>query len=177
MTCDAHALARSRAVLVEEDVDLIRDLVRSLADRTAIMVVDLGAGSGTTAAAVFAERPADVTVVTVDVDKQAIQWASRFIENIGVLDRWRGVQGDAAAMGRAWPASVPVDLVLLDASHEYEQTVAEIAAWRDVLRFGSPMWLHDYVGYEGVRQAVDEAVARGDLRVIEQRGLGIAVKT
>jgi len=59
-----------------------------------------------------------------------------------------------------------LDAVLLDAAHDYDSVVADIAAWRPLLRSGSPFIFHDYGhprnngrGY-GVRQAVDEWAAR-----------------
>lgn len=61
------------------------------------------------------------------------------------------------------------DAIFLDAAHDYDSVVADIAAWRPLLRHGHPGSLfifHDYLhprnngrGY-GVRQAVDEWAER-----------------
>ena len=64
-------------------------------------------------------------------------------------------------------------MLLIDTSHEYEQTVAELEAWLPLVRLGAPVWLHDYRGpYPGVKRAVDEAVEAGLLRPHSTRGLG-----
>lgn len=172
MTCPAHQLAETRRMLTADDVDLIRFAATMLAG--APVVVDLGAGSGTTAAAVFAERP-EACVFTFDVDPEAVGWAERFVGSLGDVF-WVGLVSDSAEAARIF-ADDTVDLLMIDSSHEYEQTVAEIAAWRPRMVRRGLVWFHDYVGeYPGVTRAVDEAVARGELEIIAQRGLGILTR-
>lgn len=169
MSCPAHQLATTRRFLDWEDVDLIRELARSLPPDP--VVADLGAGSGTTAGAVFAERP-DANVVTVDHSAEAVDWAWRFLDGCGVSsDCWRGVVADSVEA--AATVAAPLDMLLIDSSHEYDHTVAELAAWLPRVRPGGVVWCHDYRGpYPGVARAVDEAVARGEIQLIAVRGLG-----
>lgn len=171
--CAAHALAASRGFLTAEDVDLIHELVLRLPSDRKVSVADLGAGSGTTALAVLCARPERVSVVTADRDPIALYWAGQAVRNIGRGADWTGVQSDAADLGRA--GGLLVDLVLLDASHEYDATAAEIDAWLPRLRREGYFWAHDYAGdYPGVARAIDEAVAGGKLRLLKAAGLGWA---
>lgn len=172
MSCPSHALAESRRMLMREDVDLIRQLAATLDPEP--MVVDLGAGSGTTAAAVFAERPA-AFVTTFDINADNVNWARQFIETSHPeATMWIGQVMDSAAAARIF-ADASVDLLLVDSSHEYDHTVAEIDAWLPKLGPGALVWFHDYAGmYPGVTRAVDEAVAVGKFELIEARGLGWA---
>jgi predicted O-methyltransferase YrrM len=56
------------------------------------------------------------------------------------------------------PGDAPVDLLYIDSSHEREQTIAEVQAWRPVLRPGAAIVFDDYThpGFPGVREAVAE---------------------
>jgi len=77
-----------------------------------------------------------------------------------------------AAPGATGPQDLrPVDLLYIDSSHEREQTIEELTAWRPVLKPGSVVIFDDFdhPDYPGVRQAVDElglgGVRRGTVLV------------
>lgn len=182
MSCPAHALAASRRMLVREDVDLIRELVGRLPTIRKVFVVDLGAGSGTTALAVFAERAERVKVSTIDIDSEALRWAAVAVENIGRLEDWEGFQGEADKGPEAdWPR---VDLLLLDADHSYQAVKRDLVAWLPSVKRGGLVWVHDYgdpadfglrsKATPGVKRAVDEFVRKGDFKETKVRGLGWA---
>lgn len=173
MSCPAHALAESRRYLTSGDVDLIRRLCAVLDDEP--IVVDLGAGSGTTAGAVFAERPS-AFVMTVDIEQSAVDWAEAFITQAYPDTRlWCGLTCDSVWAARIFGDDT-LDLLLIDSSHEYDHTVAEIAAWLPKVKRGAAIWCHDYTDlYPGVRRAVDEAVASGVVEPVAQDGWSIAV--
>ena len=175
MSCPAHELAVSRRMLDWEDVDLIQDMARSLGLEP--MIVDLGAGSGTTAAAIYAVRPL-ARVYTIDISEENLHWAQQFLTNCNYsLDRWAGIQRDSVEAAASFE-NESLDMVLIDTTHEYEGTVAELAAWVPNLKprigpLGGLLWCHDYRGlYPGVTRAVDEAVVAGLIGRSEVRGLG-----
>ena len=63
----------------------------------------------------------------------------------------------------------PVDFIYIDAEHTYEACKADIAAWWPLIRPGGILSGHDYGGYLGVTQAVNEFAAahRLELQVPE----------
>lgn len=175
MTCMAHKIAESRGLLTAEDVDLIRELARQLP--APAEVVDLGVGGGTSALAVLVEaRPGDVFVTSYDIDEQNLHWAGVAMRNEGREDDWAGHLRPSLDGVRDF-ADGTLDLILLDTSHEYDDTVAELAAWLPKLRDGvGLMWCHDYVGdYVGCRRAIDEAVAAGAAYIVVPPGRGLGV--
>jgi predicted O-methyltransferase YrrM len=60
----------------------------------------------------------------------------------------------------------PVDMLYIDSSHERVQTIAEVQAWRPVLRSGAPIVFDDYghPDYPGVAEAVAELGLKGEQR-------------
>ncbi len=200
MTCHAHALAASRRMLVGEDVDLIRGLVALLLRGSIpLKVIDLGDGSGTTALAVFAEAPVgSVIVYTLDEDADALNWAQAAVDNVGRLDDWRrfwGPTSDPAAnrAGTGWVMGTPrpvemltggVDLLLVDAAHDYDGVRADLFGWLPLLNALGRVWVHDYGDPRkfglpsdiepGVKKAVDDVVESGQLFTHAVMGLGWA---
>lgn len=91
----------SNAVLIPrpETEDLVEIALQSMPEGG--RVVDLGSGSGAIAIAIAAVRP-DVTVVAVDVSKNALAIAKRNVERHGLVDRialrhgswWEGCAGE-----------------------------------------------------------------------------------
>lgn len=172
MSCAAHALALSRGFLVTEDVDLIQKCVALLEDVPFLFVVDLGAGSGTTALSVFAVRPlGTVNITTVEHSAASLNSTGVVVANVGRMADWNPILDDTIDAAPWYLA--PIDLLMIDTSHEYDQTVAEIEAW--LPKVTGIVWFHDYLGeYPGCRQAIDEAVARGEIEMLYQEGLGWA---
>ena len=59
-----------------------------------------------------------------------------------------------------------LDFVFIDASHDYENVMADIKAWYPKIKFGGTMSGDDYCpGWEGVMRAVDEYFGAGNIKV------------
>lgn len=180
----AYGLAASRGFLCAEDVDLIRKTIADLGPEP--RVADLGAGSGTTALAIFDERR-DARVWTVDISREAIEWAGRALQNAGYIDRWRGVVGNAR---RYWlpedAGAEPLDAVLHDAGHEYGDVLMDLREWLPHVAPGGAVWVHDYgpTGdapipanlYPGVARAIDVLVSEKLVEVVEYGGWGVRLR-
>jgi predicted O-methyltransferase YrrM len=169
----AHALAESRGFLCHEDVDLIQEAVRMLPQDRHVLVVDLGAGSGTTALSVFDERSRDIKIFTVDHDPVALASTKECMTNAGYAGNWLSVLSKTADAAGVFQ-SPDIDLLLIDAGHEYEDVAADLRAWLPLVRPGAPVWLHDTVTgeYPGAIRALDEAIADGRLLVVKSKGWG-----
>lgn len=176
----AEALAISRNFLTLEDVALLKHVAVNLPkSKVATHVIDLGAGSGTSALSILEANP-KAYVITADVAEDAIHWTEEAVKSCEYVDRWSGVVSPAVDLASSFSA---VLAVLLDASHLYEETRAELKAWVPKIVKGGWLWCHDYEGdggieYNGVRQAVDEFIAAHTDIIVEQifQGLGVAVK-
>lgn len=189
MTTPAHALARSRLMLTESDVDLIQYAVQELDDIRDLNVYDLGAGSGTSAAAVLSQRPDNLHGTTLDIDQENLDWSRKFVtgtwkssfvaQDHFPVEKTTMVSFDPPLENTQWrwilSRSVPswkvrnrsIHLLLIDTSHEYDQTLEELTWWQPRMTERHFVWLDDYTTYPGVRQAVNEWVAEGALEILE----------
>lgn len=187
MSCHAHTLAASRNMLVAEDVDLIREMVSNFKSDEALLAVDLGAGAGTTALAIFAERQVGVRVISVDHNPESLHWAGVAVSNIGRAGQWQGVLSYAAAealVAQEAVGGVRLGLLLVDDDHSRDGVLMACRHFLPLVSEAGAVWFHDYASaigripgvteeYPGVRQAVEEMVAAGILSIIEARGLGV----
>lgn len=179
---EAEALALSRNFLTVADVELLKRCARTLPRSYTVQVIDLGCGSGTTALAILEAHPR-ADVVSYDISQDNLNWTEELLKRCGYIDRWQGYRVDAVSAAQGWIGS-KVDAVMLDASHLYQETLAELKAWVPLVRRRGWVWCHDYQGdggmaegENGVRRAVDEYVSENQ-RLFTDRtvhGLGIAL--
>lgn len=176
-----YEVVRARGYLRDEDVDFIIELAASLPPEF-VRIADLGAGGGTTALAALTGRAGRTTqMITVDRDGAGVREAEIQVGVLGTEGaEWSGVVGDSAEAASQF-LDVVFDMIMLDTSHEYDQTVAEFAAWLPLLSSGGIFWCHDYLPAEGhpgygCTQAIDEAIEREGLQILGIRGLGIGLR-
>ncbi|HEY3728141.1 MAG TPA: class I SAM-dependent methyltransferase [Solirubrobacteraceae bacterium] len=130
-------------------------------------VVELGTATGWTAIS-LALASAGRQVITYDVVRRPEPL--RYLELVGATVRER-VQLVIVPGSDGPGDDRPVDMLYIDSSHELEQTIAEVVAWRRVLAPGAPIVFDDYrhPDFPGVSQAISElglgGVQRGSLFV------------
>ncbi|WP_433470645.1 class I SAM-dependent methyltransferase [Saccharomonospora azurea] len=106
------------------------------------VIVELGVRGGeSTRVLLRAAATTDATLISVDVEPAATVQHS---------DRWRFEQADSVEFGRSYPHyaranGLPerVDVLFLDTSHLYDDTVAELTVWLPLIRSGGVVLLHD----------------------------------
>lgn len=199
MTTNAHKLAASRLFLTAGDVDdLIGIAMIEAHDPTGLYVVDLGAGSGTTALAILQIR-LDAHVWTVDTVLANLHWAEANLKGFGEqlagyttvshygreterpAPRWTPWQGAAAAFAEEWTrAKRPLaDVLLHDAGHEEKDVYDDVLAWLPNLHPEAVIWVHDYYRmpggeeYPGVARAIARLVNDGYVWPLEAKAAGI----
>jgi len=153
----AYELADWQGYLTRAEIDLLKELACQLPSNP--VIVNLGAGAGTSTFAFLEARP-DAVVFSVDIllteSETTTNEHLRLKEApVEIAARCIKVWGDSKQVGVAWP--FPVDLVFIDGDHSYEGCKGDILAWHETTRW---MAFHDYGSphWPGVAVAVDESM-------------------
>lgn len=159
----------------------------AMIDRSPCVVVNVGAGAGTSGLAFLESRP-DLILHTIDITKDDSPFGCLYAElqvckAAGFVygERWFQYHGDSKRVAQWW--AEPIDCVLVDGDHEYEGCAGDILGWLPRIRPGGIMAVHDYrkgeiptgpngyhadgphpLVWEGVDRAVDDLlVGRYDI--------------
>lgn len=139
----------------ESWVDMVPhvDQLKHLASKAKV-IVEFGLRGGVSTWSLLDGMPDDAVLIGVDIDPNA-----RLARRVKADPRFTFIVGDSIKVDL--PAKA--DLVMIDSSHEYEQTVRELETASAMLP--AVIALHDYLYEEtpAVRQAVDEFVDGQDL--------------
>ena len=115
-------------------------------------VLELGTRSGVSTAALLA-----------GVERQGGHVWSMDIEDCSQVaaghTQWVFIQGDSRDAKFATMFSegdVPLDLLLIDTFHSYEQSQAELSLWGLLVKPGGTICMHDTETFPGVRRAAQE---------------------
>jgi len=175
-------------MLCEADVDLIRETVAKLPSGS--IVVDLGVGFGTTSLSVFAERQ-DIELVSIDCQEANLDYVQDVLSKANApLARWHGVQADSAFRGgevairhgKELTTLADIALVIVDTTHKFDDTRAEIEAWLPMLDPDGYMLFHDYDArdalsyYPEVKIAVDPFLEMGKLKGVKRQGWSLLTR-
>lgn len=117
-------------------------------------IVELGTATGWTAISLALASP-QRRVITYDITHRPEPERYLGLVPASVRDRVEIVIAPGADGPRD---DRPLDMLYIDSSHEREQTVAEVLAWRPVLRPGAPVVFDDYghPDFPGVAEAIAE---------------------
>jgi predicted O-methyltransferase YrrM len=144
--------------------------------RSPSVVVNIGAGSGTSGLA-FLETRQDLILHTIDIQEDnspfGCLYAEREVMKRAGLDhlvgkRWFQHHGDSKEIARTW--AEPIDYIFIDGDHEYEGACGDILGWLPHIRKGGYIAVHDYkkgdilptddgphpMVWDGVDRAVDD---------------------
>lgn len=123
-------------------------------------VVELGVRTGQSTVA-LAEAVTFTQGVLHSVDIADCSEVKKRLDEYGIGSCWRFTQTDSRTFGRAWDASKPIDLVFLDTSHQYQDTVEEIAVFESLLKRGGLFVFHDTTSCpDGVLRPIQELMLR-----------------
>lgn len=135
--------------LFVDEVAALKQLAQSLPDNP--IVVNIGAGAGTSGLAFIESRP-DLTLFTVDIQDESspfgcLQGERMVFEAAGYAGlanvRWFQIHSRSADAGLFWECP-PVDMVFIDGDHSYDGCMADILAWVPNLKAGGILAVHDY---------------------------------
>lgn len=119
------------------------------------LVINIGAGSGTSGLAFMESRP-DLALVTVDIENNDSPLGSLYSERhvmraAGFGDqhdvRWSQLHMDSKLAGHTWPMSGErnPNMVFIDGDHSYEGCKGDIEAWLPHIVPGGIIAVHDYL--------------------------------
>lgn len=116
------------------------------------VIVNIGAGVGTSAATFLAARQ-DCILFTIDINPGisphgGLGNEAGVLKEMGLLkgDRYGYFQiaGDSKAVAKDWRLHWPIDLVFVDGDHTYEGAAGDLLGWFPFLKPGGFISIHDY---------------------------------
>lgn len=120
------------------------------------LVVELGTRTGVSTAAFLAAAEArGGHVVSVDIDDVSALYRGHPL--------WTCIQADSRhpelpAAARKVADGKPIDVLLIDTEHTYEQVTAELLLWAEHVKPGGYILCHDTETFPGVRGAIEDWV-------------------
>lgn len=171
----AKELARQHRMLSVDEVELLQELADGLPEKP--VIVNIGAGVGTSAAAFFEARP-DALLFTVDKDKSRLELEDRTLRQLGLYPAksksefrsgyyFQVLRDSIKAAGEWGSANKParnIDLLFVDGNHDAGYLEREITAWMPNVKSGGIIAFHDFsethprAKVEKVMQGVYEVV-------------------
>ena len=146
--------------LYPNELPFLKSLVETLGPSP--VVVNIGAGAGTSGLAILESRP-DVTLITIDVQDESSPFgcleAERDVISDAGLDynwgsRWFQIHSDSKIVAVNWPSfqnvipriagDVMVDMVFVDGNHSFLGAAGDIINWLAWIKHGGTIAVHDY---------------------------------
>lgn len=130
--------------LFPDELPFLKGLVASLPDNP--VVVNIGAGAGTSTLAMLEARP-DSVVHSVDIQDEdsplgCLAAERDAIRRAGIAGRSTQYVGDSKEVGADW--DIVVDMVFIDGDHSYEGCMGDITVWLPHIKLGGILAIHDY---------------------------------
>lgn len=141
------------------DMSMFMLILQGLVERDCIglgwdpVVVELGVRSGNSTLAILNALHRINRGRLYSVDIEPCEAAHSMVMEAGLYNRWYFKLGESVSFA---DDVAECDIVFIDTSHEYEQTIREIAAWEKRIRANGRMIFHDTLSTDGVRWAIDD---------------------
>ena len=135
---NSYDIAETFGQMSKREVALLKACALSLPDDA--IIVNIGAGFGTSAAAMLEEKPNSL-IFSVDKFKRTEEKDN--LIKCG-LDHLRVVRilGNSSDIGRVW--FIDLDLLFVDGGHSREVVQDDINLWTPFVKFGGFILFHDY---------------------------------
>lgn len=148
----AEDVRSSFRYLFPAELPALKMLVIQLPPRP--LVINIGAGSGTSGLAIMESRP-DVALVTIDIENRDSPLGSLYSERDVMREagfgnqydvRWSQLHMDSKLAGKTWIISGErnPNMVFIDGDHSYEGCKGDIEAWLPHIVDGGIIAVHDY---------------------------------
>jgi len=149
-------------------------------------IVNIGAGSGTSALAFLEARP-DCRMFTIDKRKGKLIAELSAISGTSCQwqENYRQIKGESVEVAKGWntdwrfAGTGLIDLLFIDDDHSPDYLAEEIEAWEDHVRDGGMIMFHDYgtvhPPHAAVKAVVDAWMEKRGLRKILRERFTVAV--
>ena len=148
MPHDSLSLQAAFKYLFIEEVHALKELAQSLPANP--VVVNLGAGAGTSGLAFMESRP-DLFLYTVDITSEDSPLGSLYSEKMVFVQgsipngRYSQICADSKEVGKHFTThKVDVHMVFIDGDHFYNGCKGDILAWLPNIKPGGIMAVHDF---------------------------------
>lgn len=146
-TTDSESVRQSFGYLFRAELEALKELAQSLpADP---VVINIGAGSGTSALA-FLESRSDIRLYSIDKQKESSPFGclegEKQVANkagFGNHPHYHQIHGDSKAVGKDWIGPA-VDMVFIDGDHSYAGCSGDIFHWTPHIKDNGILIVHDY---------------------------------
>lgn len=138
---NAKELAKRGGMLSEDEVDAIQKVVGMIHDVDRPVIVNIGAGLGTSTLAILEASP---RAFIFEIDRKLRPEAIKNIQEAGFSGQNRVVRiiGNSWDIGENWPYQA--DMIFVDGAHYDEAVIADIEAWFPKLKPFGYILFHDY---------------------------------
>ncbi|RMG44542.1 MAG: class I SAM-dependent methyltransferase [Acidobacteria bacterium] len=123
-------------------------------------VVEIGLG-GANSACAFLIGLAETGGVLTSIDVERRPEAAARIAALGGQRRWRFIQGTSDEAVREVSRLEPIDILMIDGLHSYNQCRRDYLNYAPLVRPGGYVLFHDSSAIEGVRKFTEELRERG----------------
>lgn len=128
------------------------------------LIVDIGTNFGMSCLTMALSSLPSVKVITMDPFKN--DKFPNFVRSFGLNKKVLYVQKTSDAVGEQWDET-PIDLLFIDGIHNYDGVTNDIKGLGKYVRKGGYILAHDYGIYNGIREAMDEAVKNEVIELVE----------
>lgn len=142
----AYDIAEAFGYLTRDEVTGLKELAKMLPENP--VVVNIGAGTGTSAVAMMEERT-DLHMITIDISEGGplggLENERNAIENHESLDtdgRYEQVLADSKEYAKDYAGEI--DMVYIDGDHGYEGCKGDVEGWLPHIKDGGIIALDDY---------------------------------
>ena len=159
--------------LFDGEIEYFHQLAEQLTDDS--VVVCLGTGPGIMLMALVEENDKNFDLVSVDIGDYST--AMKHLEVMDKIERAGFIVNDSADEAFNW-RDESVDVLLVDACHQYSCVKHDIKAWWKKVRYGGLVFFHDYIKKEpdnGVAEAIAESIT-DEWEKVTEVGISIVFK-
>lgn len=173
----SYSLSLWQGYLTFPEIDLVKDIARSLPKNPDVLCI--GAGAGTVTLSVLEER-SDALYYSVDILTNESETTTN--EHLRLQETQYGktgqvirIWGDSHIVGLRW--RVPLDMLVIDGDHSFNGIYGDLSIWYKHVKQGGYILCHDYgsQNWPAVKKVID-GVPKSALRRIQVSDTMIALE-